>query len=294
MKATALLSFSVSLFLAMPVLAAPPPADSPLAAYPGFGHHEKADDARFDREEMAREHMISRCMEQNGFRYVPTPSIPLESFDTPTAAIAALRDDPNGRYARGLSDDEGTRYRLALYGVEDPMSENADAQPDPADPDAASGGCFGEAMRAMPGVFAAKAALQDDYDAMRRSVMSDLWVRAAERHWASCMEGLGDGQDASPRALEQRQDAELASRIGPTRDQLPAREELAALGEKHRAERRLAMRCAREVDLAGVVAAVRLRYEARFVTEHRQVLDQHLESLREQLALLDQVEAAVP
>lgn len=276
------------LAVATPAAAQPPHADSPLAAYPGFGHHAEADEKQFEREELAREHLIARCMEREGFRYVPAPSIALEELASPSEAMAALRDDPNGRYERGLPEEERVRYRVSLYGVENPLSENADHQPDPA---GTGGGCLGEAVRTLPGVFAAKAALQDAYDAMRRSVMSDLRVKAAERHWAACMAGFGHPVDASPRALEERQDAELAELVGPTEAELPTREALAALGEKHRAERQLTMRCARKVDLPGAVASVRAEHEARFVAEHRETLDRHLERFRAQQPLLESIES---
>ncbi len=285
------LSIAVTLAVATPTAAQPPHADSPLAAYPGFGHHAEADEKQFEREELARERLISRCMEREGFRYVPAPSIPLKEFASPSEAMAALRDDPNGRYERALAEEERARYRVSLYGVENPTSENADDQPDPA---GTGGGCLGEAVRTLPGVFAAKAALQDEYDAMRRAVMSDLRVKAAERHWAACMEGLGHPVDVSPRALEERQDAELAELVGPTEAELPTREALAALGEKHRAEREVTMRCARKVDLPGVVSSVRADHEARFVAEHRETLDRHLERFHAQQPMLESIEATAP
>lgn len=295
MKTNALLFLSLALAVALAVTpsaaAQTPHADSPLAAYPGFGHHAEADEQQFEREELARERLIARCMEREGFRYVPAPSIPLEELASPSEAMAALRDDPNGRYVRSLPEEERTRYRMSLYGVEDPSSENAAHQPDPA---GTGGGCLGEAVRTLPGVFAAKAALQDAYDAMRRAVMSDLRVKAAERHWAACMAGLGHPVDASPRALEERQDAELAELVGPTEAELPTREALAALGERHRAERQLTMRCARGIDLPGVVASVRAEHEARFVAEHRETLDRHLERYLAQQPLLESIEATAP
>lgn len=287
-----ILKVNVLLLLSFSVLAMPAAAESPLAVYPGFGHDADADDEQFEREELAREHLIARCMEQDGFRYTPAPSILLEDYDSPSEAMAALREDSNGRYERGLPDEERTRYRMALYGVENPVSENADDQPDPAAE--TGGGCLGEALRALPGVFAAKAALQEEYDALRRSVMHDVRVKAAERQWAACMANLGHSLDASPRALERRQDAELAQRVGPARAEIASREALAALGEKHRAERLLTMRCARKTGLPGAVAKVRADYEARFVAEHREILDRHLERLRAQQPLLEEIEATLP
>lgn len=295
MKTSLPLSLSLSLVLtlavATPAAAQPPVAGSPLAAFPGFGHHAEADEERFEREELAREHLVAQCMEREGFRYVPAPSIALEELAGAREAMTALRDDPNERYMRGLPQEERASYFLALYGVEDPLSESADHQPDPA---VTGGGCLGEAVRTLPGVFAAKAALQEEYAAMRRAVLDDPRVRAAEARWAGCMEALGHPVDASPRALEERQDVELAELVGPTEAELPSREALAALGEKHRAERRLTMRCAREVDLPGTVASVRADHEARFVAEHRETLDRHLERLRAHQPLLESIEASIP
>lgn len=284
----AFLSFSIALLLATPAIADPALAESPLAAYRGFGHDAEADEKQFQREEMARELVIAECMERQELFYAPTPSMLLEEFETPSAAMAALRDNPNERYERRLPEGERLRYRVALYGVEDPTSERAEDQPEPFGP---GGGCLGEAMRTLPGVFAAKAALQEQFDAMRRAVMSDARVQAAEGRWAACMQRLGHGLDASPRALEARQDDELGQLIGVTKVDLPSREELAALGEQHRAERQLAMRCAREVDLPGVVAQVRVDHETRFVAEHRETLDRHRAQFLAQQSLLEQIEA---
>lgn len=66
-----------------------PPKTSPLAAYSGFGHNDRADEARFTREEGERERAIASCMRDAGFRYNPAPSV----------AVTCPMPNPAGRSA---------------------------------------------------------------------------------------------------------------------------------------------------------------------------------------------------
>lgn len=290
---TTLLLLLTALLAAPMVSAAESPQDaSPLAAYPGFGHDPKADDDQFAREERAREELVVRCMEREGFIYHSTTSVALDDYPTASDAMAAMRDDPNGRVYRRLAAEDQPRYLMALHGTETPFSELASDHPDPADDSA--GGCRGEALRALPGVFAAKASLQEALDEMRRAVQGDPKLKAAEARWARCMQKRGHDLDDSPRALELRQDAELATLVGLTKATMPKKEVIQALGRTHHAERQLTMQCALKVDLPGAAAKVRTAHEALFVLQHRETLDRHHQQLLAQQPLLEDIEANLP
>lgn len=266
-------------------------ADTPLAAYAGFGHDPQSDEERFEREEMAREMLIADCMEANEYYYEPFPSLPLEEFDSITEAVDALSDNPNERYARLLGDADRVLYYQALYGVDNPFAAEADLLHDPATD--SGGGCFADAHRTIRGVFAAKSALQEPFDAMRRAVMADHRVAAAEAAWAGCMAQRGQTGYASPRSLEASLDERIAEetrRLAGKRGPLmPPQQLFDQLEAEYEAARQVGMDCAHVVDLPGVVAAVRSDYEAAFVNEHREVLEAHAVRLAEEARLLDDV-----
>lgn len=254
---------------------APPerPAQSPLAAYPGFGHDPEADESRFDREEMARERLIAQCMQQAGFQYTPTPSIRVEETTNIREALAAARNDPNERYVASLTPERRTQYYLALYGVPDPFTQEAQGLHDPERPE--GGGCVGEALQAIPGVFAAKRVLQDQLDAMRRAVAQDSRVRAAEQRWSECMAARGY-QYASPRELHAALDQAAAQALAR------GEKDISALERQHQEAVAAGRECAQQVQLGQTVAQVRAEHEAAFVRAHRAVLDRHLERIRNQ------------
>lgn len=259
---------------ASPVLAQRLPSldASPLAKYPGFGHNPEADEARFEQEETDRETRIVRCMERAGFIYWPLMSISLDEFESPGEAIAALRDNQNDRYAASLSAADRPRYYRALYGVDNPYAPEADRLRDPADPSGA--GCAAAALRAIPGVYAAKSALTVELHEMRQATLKDRRVQAVEAQWSACMKGHGYSL-ASPRALRQQMDLDLAQSQGTQVD-------LKNLAIQHRAALEKSTECVRQTGFQEVVAAVRVDYEAEFVRKHKALLDTFLHNLKNQ------------
>ncbi|HSN89430.1 MAG TPA: hypothetical protein VL025_21885 [Thermoanaerobaculia bacterium] len=269
----------ILLCLALTILAAPglaqrvsPAPASPLAKYPGFGHNAEADEAQFDREETAREERVARCMEREGFTYWPMKSITLESFPSTREAMAALRDNPNDRYATLLSEEGRLNYNRALFGVDDPNALEAEKLRDPAD--ASAGGCAAEALRLIPGVFAARSALTEEFHAMRQAALSDQRVKAAEAQWSACMQKQGYSL-SSPRDLRRQMDAQLAGSSGKPED-------LKKLGADHRRAAESSTVCAQQSNLGTVVAAVRVDYERAFVRKHRKFLEAFLKTLEQQ------------
>lgn len=278
-KTTARRSVTVLALLALlspaVVAAAAQPADrlapsSPLAAYPGFGHDAAADEARFEAEEMARERLVAACMAAEGFEYEPTPSLSLDGFESPEAAVAFMKSDPNEEYLRGLDADERHRYDLALYGVADPNSPRAEDLHDPES--LVGGGCLAAAHRAIPGVFAAKNELREELRSLERAFLADPRVAAAERTWSVCMsaEGL---DHPTPRALR----ASLDRTLDRLRAESAPRPVFDAAVAAHRAAEAVGQRCAASTGFAPKVRAVRIEYESRLVDRHRPLLERHAE-----------------
>jgi len=265
---------SLALMISMsPGFAQPDKAQSsPLARYPGFGHNPKADEDQFEREEAAREDRIARCMEREGFTYWPMRSVALEGLESTRKAMEALRDNPNDRYMLLLSEEGRLRYNRALFGIDDPDALEADRLRDPRDPRAT--GCAAEALRLIPGVFAAKSALTEELYAMRQAVLADQRVKAGEAQWSACMQKQGYSLE-SPRALRQQMDLQVAAALGKP-------ESLKALGMEHRKALESSTGCIKQSSLDKVIAATRVDYERAFVKKHRKFLDDFLRTLEQE------------
>lgn len=244
-----------------------PPAESPLAQYPGFGHDHQADRARSQRQELAREQAIARCMQRSGFEYTPMPSIVNPRIPSPPST----RQHPNARYVASLSSADRTRYYLALYGVPDPNDEGN--LWDPRSP--TGGGCSGEAMREIPSVYAAMSKLMEPYRAMIRSVAQDARVQAAEQRWAECMRARGY-EYASPRALYGEVDRAAVQGTPPGRS-------MAEVQQRNQEARAAAPECNSSAGLDSTTKAVRAERETEFVRDHSDVLDKHRERQRSQV-----------
>jgi hypothetical protein len=225
---------------------AAPPRQSPLAAYPGFGHNPQADENRCENEERERENRIASCMQSKGFRYVPETSVTVDDSLTAEQAYAAA--DPNGPYIASLSRSEWRRYSLALAGVPDADDQSA----------APAGGCIEEAYDAVPGVFAAYNALREPFERMQRRIATDRRVVAAERRWSLCMQSLGYSY-RNPREL-------AAAPDGPDGASASA----VALFE---AATRADPGCRTQAGLNSALARARIGYETAFVRRYRTILD---------------------
>lgn len=174
--------------------------------------------------------------------------------------------DPNERRAAALAPEQRRAYFMALYGVPDPYSVDAAQLHDPASP--TGGGCKAEAVRAIPGVYAAAAALTEEYVAMRRSVAEDARVKTAEGRWAECMRGRGHSF-SSPSQMHR----DLAVAARSDREQGRA---------KIREIDPVARQCGQSAGLDAAVATVRTEKETAFVAQHRATLDRELARMRRQ------------
>ena len=279
MRRIHLIGLAATVVLILPLLTASalakqpsPLSASPLAKYPGFGHNPEADEARFEQEETARETRIVRCMERAGFTYWPLMSITLNNLESPNEAIAAMRDNQNDRYVANLNAADKKRYYQALVGVDNPYAPEAERLRDPADP--SGRGCAAAALRAIPGVFAAKSALNLEFNQLRQAALRDQRVQAVEAQWSACMKKDGYSLP-SPRALRQQMDLDLArSQETPVN--------LKNLATQHRAALEKSTACVIQTGFREVVAAVRVDYETEFVKKHKAFLDAFLVNLQNQ------------
>jgi len=235
-----------------------PPPRSALAAYPGFGHNAESDMRAFASDNAKRQQMIAQCMRAAGYEYYPEIGIIVR---TAAAPIQERRRRPaqsrNDTYRKGLPADKLQQYNMALFGVPDPHSETQ--LWDPSSP--TGGGCWGEALRSVRGVFDASRALTREYVEMRRSVVEDPRVRAAEAKWASCMAGKGhDFEKVSDVRAAVFNRGEV-----PGKQQVPVErlDELAAASDA----------CLAEANFADAENAARMDAENAFVRAHKATLD---------------------
>ncbi len=238
---------------------------SPLAQYPGFGHQRASDQAALVRQTVARERAIAECMQRQGLQYTQKP--PLINPPAGERAKARPAVDPNRRIVEALPPDQRTRYNLALFGVPDPNDEQNLWDPRSE----TGGGCWGDAMRAVPSVFAARSRLSAEYTEMRRSVAADPRVRAAQARWVECMTSRGHTGYQSPEQI-------LAARDRAAVQRAPA-----AQMEAHARALVVDPECRTAAELDGTVATVRSEKEAGFVNAHRAVLEAHRERQRTQV-----------
>jgi hypothetical protein len=244
-----------------------PPSTSPLAAYPGFGHNHNGDEAQYLREEVQRQQMIMRCMTTAGHSYVPV--VPGRGATQPSERRSrrAPPRDPNYTHAASLPAQDRERYYLALYGVPDPNAEGGPLW-DPRSE--TGGGCWGEALRTIRGVYAAASELVEPYIEMRRSVMRDPRVAAVTPKWVDCIRARGF-PFSSPQDAAGAADAAAITKPRDADAQLRA-QQAAGAGRT----------CATETGLAQAVSQARIEHEAEFVRVHKAQLDRHLARLRSQ------------
>ena len=234
------------------------PPQSDLAGYPGFGHNAENDMRAFAADEAKRQQSIFQCMRKAGFDYVPETGAIVRAAASP---IAERRKAPpksrNQAYREGLAPDRLEQYNLALYGVPDPNSETQ--LWDPAS--ATGGGCWGEALRSVRGVFDASRALTREYVQARQSVARDSRVAATEAKWATCIRGKGF-------AFEKLSDARAAIYNGGIVPGQPAIPEgkITELGAASDA-------CLAEAGYQEAEQQARTDAENKFVREHKSTLD---------------------
>jgi len=234
------------------------PPQSALASYAGFGHNAESDMRAFAADEAKRQQSIFQCMRKASFDYFPETGAIVRAAASP---INERRKAPpqsrNQVYREGLAPDKLQQYNLALFGVPDPNSETQ--LWDPSSP--TGGGCWGEALRSVRGVFDASRALTREYVQARQSVAQDSRVTAAEAKWASCIRGKGF-------AFQKLSDARAAFYNGgivPGQAATPA-SSIDQLGAASDA-------CLAEAQYQEAEQLARTDAENKFVREHKSTLD---------------------
>lgn len=195
-------------------------ADSPfsLDKYPGFGRSADAalrDDTIAYWEAFQREQLIAGCMAVAGFAYALDVAFPPEAVVAiaegqgvaPSAAGLLADASPSARndaYVEALSATELDRYFQTLFAEragDIMMAEETGRIPDGRGDDFASGGCFGEAQAAIPGIWNLPRQLGDELEVMRASIDDSAELRDTQRQYAECTRGSAS-LDADPAALE--------------------------------------------------------------------------------------------
>lgn len=191
----------------------------------GGGGPGGADDAQ--QEQAMVEVEIQRCMQAEGFEYVPeetggglgqflaqinqglsakefaeTKGFGISTrFDEVLEGDVVLADDetdPNDEHLATLSDSEADAWRFALRGA--PIERNAQGQP--IDPETGEvlaggrgrgplGGCSAEANTIVRGDRSAIDALSGEFDELDARIAADARIAEIGREWASCMRDAG-------------------------------------------------------------------------------------------------------
>ena len=232
-------------------------SQSPLSAYPGFGHNADADEIQYLLEEAERERLVEGCMRTAGFRYNAAPSVDANEplIKPKNSSKSSSLIDQNERYAQTLSPENRQKYYLALYGVPDPNDPQKLWNPESD----SGGGCSGAAIRAVPGVFAARGKLGEQFATMLAEIRKDARVVAVEAEWAGCMRGMkGKGFTVSnPGEVHRLRDLRAAG------DKMPVLPGIEAASAS----------CMSTTNLPAVVEYVRIEHEAAFVQRNKATLD---------------------
>jgi len=256
----ALIAASDFALSAMPTQASAQPGSS-LSQYKGFGHNEKADEAQFKREQQARKRAVAVCMRDAGFKYVPRPEV-----ENPRRSrgpnLPETFNDPNAEYLSSLSETRQTEYNLTLYGVPDPNDQENLWDPTSE----TGGGCWGDAMRTFPGVYAARSALAKEYARMQQSALEQPEFKEAESTFATCMTDKGFRVDAESRTITVEEGV-----AGPGSDKGIMMRSLAD--------------CRKTARFDEVRGRVISQMESDFVKRHKATLDRHADKLASQPAV---------
>lgn len=230
-----------------------------LQDYPGFRSDSNADENQFQDEENSRETMIAECMLVQGFLYEPAPSVVVEiSAESDFQEVANQFVDPNANYINSLSPFEREAYFLALVGVADPDVLEASSLPDFS----VGGGCTGEALREIPGVYAAKNQLRDAIDAMQASADTDPALLEANRQWSQCMQTRGF-DFSSPEAVPAMLDDYLLDSAGDVDKSDEYYQQVVSTSQQ----------C--EQLIAPILNDIRNKYEQKFVEDNQEILNQY-------------------
>lgn len=247
--------------------------ESALSAYPGFGHNAASDEARFDREALAREKIVANCMKNKGYSYKIVTGTKIDNSN-PGNGVAILRNQ-NIAYAESLDPKARAEYYVALYGVTNPNSSNSAELFDHNAP--GGGGCSGIAFATIFGVFHAVSNLNEEFIDLNRSIRQHPRLIAAEHKWSACMAARHYAY-SSHEVLFSEMD-----RIAPA--QLQSSE----IEQRHKDAVEMASTCDQQSGFDLAFAGARAEQESDFVRRNRALLDQHVERLRKEEVIMDKL-----
>ncbi len=192
------------------------------------------DDGQIEEQQRAVQQQIQRCMQEQGFAYVPDADAGLRRF---TADVGVGLDraafaeqfgfgistgfdslveravdfseevDENAAHLETLSEGEADAWLIALDGV--PPERNASGQlidPETGEVIAGrgrgvrSGGCRGQAETEVFGDFSALASLSDEFAELEERIQADPRVVEISTAWQNCMSDAGFDYDDEQQA----------------------------------------------------------------------------------------------
>lgn len=191
----------------------------PLDDYPGFGRSADAamrDDTIAYWEAYERELLVRSCMADAGFSYQPVVEFPgdttvhvadnLGVAEERSVTPAMSPRDRNRAYEAGLSHAGRDRWYRTLLGerAADIDEANRDGRiPAHRGPDFATGGCFGDAQAAIPGIWQQPRRLEPEFERMRQEIAADPAIERAKQEYATCSERAGGIRLLGPGALDE-------------------------------------------------------------------------------------------
>lgn len=192
----------------------------PLDEYPGFGRSPDAalrDDTIAYWEAYQRELIVKACMSLAGFEYAPNVAFPhaeiliiAEGLGVDWASPAHEQQRSPGKgnraYVSQLTQADRDRYFQALFNESAAAIEEADRTgvvSSSRGESFATGGCFGEAQAALPGIWQARHMLEEALEEMRRDIASSPQMSVVTEHYADCTHDAGGVRLEGPWAVDE-------------------------------------------------------------------------------------------
>jgi hypothetical protein len=266
-----------------------------LAAFFGWDDAQAARD-RTATAELAVQVLVRDCMSSRGFPYVPfVESLPPPlgsnldpvswastygfGVSIPTTLEVAGRTDPNLAFIASLPSGAAQQYRRALFGDHPVETVANEPQVDACLP-LATDEILGKRNLLWPGK------LTPEVATLQTDIRTDSRTRAADDEWWRCVEPLGLVGETKQEAVHSLL-ASLRSMVDRTllQSQSGDQDLADAIAPVQVEERRLATALAIcDQQVASIVNAVTIEYEAQFIGDHRTALL----SIREELEKFDQ------
>lgn len=285
--------------------AAPKPEDSPLNKYmmAVWGGDLSTDEqqARYDKENKAREELVAECMAEEGFEYIPNTqsgavvmasgdewspedrewvaqygygNVNFPGRDTPMTDDQ-MYVDPNEDYVTSLSPSEQTAFYETLNGPQ-PSAEELD-EDGSFEYDWEQAGCYGLAQHEVE---EQNPAQSDEFAPLMKS-LEEFWTETQEStafadldaKWSSCMADAGyPGYDKQSDAQMQFGE-ELNAYYEDQTEWVEDDPELAELGEKEIEIALADLDCREKTDYRAGYAKVQYALEEEFIADHKAELD---------------------